>query len=117
MILKRQMSCRVPAALGLPSQSPAVTALPSQSPMVTALPEGEPRRESQEGRVIMRKANVFLYIGSLLLIGSVIFIIYALNHPEMSFPFENRVTYGIYIVYIIFTIVMFSLYIYMKKKK
>lgn len=30
---------------------------------------------------------------------AVVFVIFALNHPEMSFPWNNKITYGIYGVY------------------
>ena len=36
-------------------------------------------------------------------------LIFALNHPEMSFPWSNSITYVIYAVYLVITVFMFSI--------
>lgn len=63
----------------------------------------------------MKKSNVFLSIGCLLLLGAALFVILALNHPEMSFPWRNDVTYIIYSIYVVAIIAMFALWIKTKK--
>ena len=45
-----------------------------------------------------RKHSIIL--GCVLLIIAIIFIEYAVHHPEGSFPWENRVTFVIYGVYV-----------------
>ena len=37
------------------------------------------------------------------------FLIFALNHPEMSFPWSNSITYVIYVVYLVAAIIMFCI--------
>lgn len=41
---------------------------------------------------------------------------FALNHPEMSFPWSNNITYVIYVVYLVVTIFMFCISKKTKKK-
>lgn len=57
----------------------------------------------------MRKEKLFLLIGILMLLIAMIFILVALNHPEMSFPWSNTVTYIIYGIYVIIMILMFAM--------
>ena len=45
-------------------------------------------------------------IGIILLLVAAIFVVFALNNPQASFPWANSITYGIYIIYIIITIVL-----------
>ena len=40
-------------------------------------------------------------IGMIMLIVAIAFVVFALKHPETSFPWSNTVTYGIYAVYLI----------------
>lgn len=47
-------------------------------------------------------------IGAIMAVAAIIFVIFALNHPEMSFPWSNTVTYGIYIVYSVVTAVLLT---------
>lgn len=56
------------------------------------------------------------YIGFLMLALAIIFVGFALNHPEKSFPWSNTITYIIYGVYIIVMLLMFILPIIRKKK-
>ena len=64
----------------------------------------------------MKKAKIFLGIGFLMIIAAVKFVFFALNHPEMYFPWSNGVTYAIYAVYLIVMIVMFVLFVKAKNK-
>lgn len=48
--------------------------------------------------------NISNIMGIIMAIGGVIFFVFALNHPEMSFPWSNAVTYFLYLVYIGVTI-------------
>ena len=52
-------------------------------------------------------------IGAIMAVAAIIFVIFALNHPEMSFPWNNTVTYGIYTVYGVVTTILLT----SKKKK
>lgn len=47
------------------------------------------------------KNKKYLKIALTLLVIGIIFIFYALNHPEASFPWSNNITYIIYIVYLL----------------
>ena len=49
----------------------------------------------------MIKNKKYLKIALTLLVIGIIFIFYALNHPEASFPWSNNITYIIYIVYLL----------------
>lgn len=46
-------------------------------------------------------------IASIMLIVAVIFIVIALNNPQMNFYWDNKVTYTIYVIYIIIMIILF----------
>ena len=45
-------------------------------------------------------------LGLSLLVLAVCFVVYALGHPEGSFPWSNSVTYAIYLGYILLTVVL-----------
>lgn len=45
-------------------------------------------------------------IGIVMLVLAIAFIIFAFNHPEMSFPWSNTITYLLYGVYVIVTVVL-----------
>ena len=45
-------------------------------------------------------------IGLVMAVIAVVFVAFALNHPEMSFPWSNRITFGFYGVYILLMIVL-----------
>lgn len=47
------------------------------------------------------KNKKYLKMALTLLVIGIIFIFYALNHPEASFPWSNNITYIIYIVYLL----------------
>lgn len=47
-------------------------------------------------------------IGIVMLVLAVVFVIFALNHPEMSFPWSNTVTYLLYGVYLVAMVVFLA---------
>lgn len=56
------------------------------------------------------KHKIFLLIGIILTIVMVLFVLYAFQHPEMSFRCDRTITYIFYILYLIITIIMYVLY-------
>ena len=46
-------------------------------------------------------------ISIVMLIAGIIFAIYALSHPELSFPWSNKVTFILYAVYIVVMVFLF----------
>ena len=52
------------------------------------------------------KKSASRIIGLLMLIIAVIFIMFALNHPEMSFPWNNTITWLLYGLYVLVTVVL-----------
>ena len=52
------------------------------------------------------KNNILRILGVAMLCVAVIFVAFALCHPEMSFPWNNTVTYIIYGIYLIITAVL-----------
>lgn len=54
------------------------------------------------------KNKKYKKIAILILVIGIIFIFYALNHPESSFPWSNNITYIIYMVYLILIIYFVS---------
>ena len=61
---------------------------------------------SEFGEVIYMKKSTSRIIGLLMLIIAVIFIMFALNHPEMSFPWNNTITWLLYGLYVLVTVVL-----------
>lgn len=57
----------------------------------------------------MRKNYSFFIFGAGLCLFAVAFIIFAVTHPELSFPWPNWVTYTIYVLYAIYTIMVFCM--------
>ena len=47
-------------------------------------------------------------VGAALLAAAVIFVIFALNHPEMSFPWSNGITYTLYGAYAVITFLLLA---------
>lgn len=45
-------------------------------------------------------------VGRIMLAAAVVFVAVALVHPEMSFPWSNTVTYSLYAVYLVATVVL-----------
>lgn len=64
----------------------------------------------------MKKGKIFFGIGLLMIVVAIGFLIFALNHPEMSFPWSNSITYVIYAVYLVATVFMFCISKRMPKK-
>ena len=52
------------------------------------------------------KKSISRIIGVIMLIVAIAFIIFALNHPEKSFLWRNRITWLLYGVYFLVTIVL-----------
>ena len=47
------------------------------------------------------------WIAAAMLLLAVLFVVFALNHPEMSFPWRNGITYTVYGIYVITMAVLF----------
>ena len=45
-------------------------------------------------------------IGRIMLVIAIAFVVFALNHPEMSFPWSNTITWVLYGLYAIVTVVL-----------
>jgi hypothetical protein len=45
-------------------------------------------------------------IGLLMMLVAIVFVIFALNHPEMSFPWSNNITYTLYGMYALVTLIL-----------
>ena len=52
------------------------------------------------------KKNVSRIIGLIMAVTAVVFVVFALNHPEMSFPWSNTITWGLYGLYAIVVVVL-----------
>lgn len=46
-------------------------------------------------------------VAVVMLIGAIIFLLFALRHPDASFPWNNTVSYTIYATYFIFMVIFF----------
>ena len=53
------------------------------------------------------KKSTSRIVGLVMLIIAVAFIVFALNHPEMSFPWNNTITWLLYGLYVLVTVVLF----------
>ena len=52
------------------------------------------------------KKSISKIIGLTMLIIAIVFIMFALNHPEKSFPWSNTITWLLYGVYFLVTVVL-----------
>ena len=52
------------------------------------------------------KKSISRIIGLTMLIIAIVFIMFALNHPEKSFPWSNTITLLLYGVYFLVTVVL-----------
>ena len=52
------------------------------------------------------KKSTSRIVGLVMLIIAVAFITFALNHPEMSFPWNNTITWLLYGLYVLVTVVL-----------
>lgn len=51
--------------------------------------------------------KTFLYTAILLTVLGAVFLIFALSHPELSFPWSNKITYILYSLYLTIIIFLF----------
>lgn len=65
----------------------------------------------------MKKSQVFLSIGILMLIFAIIFIIYALFHPESSWSLPLGVVYTIYLIYFAANVTCFLIFAVSRHKE
>lgn len=73
-------------------------------------------RTKRKEKKVVKQSKVFLFIGILMVMVAIIFFVFALNHPEMSFNWSNTITYTIYIVYFVVMVAMFILSVVFRKK-
>ena len=52
------------------------------------------------------KKSISRIIGVIMLIVAIVFIVFALNHPEKSFPWNNTFTWLLYGIYFLVTVVL-----------
>lgn len=52
------------------------------------------------------KKSVSRIIGLVMSVIAIAFVVFALNHPEMSFPWSNTVTWVLYGLYAIVTVML-----------
>ena len=60
----------------------------------------------KKGGFVMTK-KISRIIGSIMFVAAIVFVIFALNHPEMSFPWSNTITYLLYGLYFVVMVIMF----------
>ena len=56
--------------------------------------------------VLCMKKRISRILGLIMLIIAIAFIVFALNHPEMSFPWNNTITWLLYGLYVLVTVVL-----------
>ena len=56
--------------------------------------------------VLYMKKSISRIIGVIMLIVVIVFIVFALNHPEKSFPWNNTITWLLYGIYFLVTVVL-----------
>ena len=71
---------------------------------VAILAESDNFRFDEE--VFYMKKSISRIIGVIMLIVAIVFIVFALNHPEKSFPWNNTITWLLYGVYFLLTVVL-----------
>ena len=52
------------------------------------------------------KKSISRIIGVIMLIVAIVFIVFALIHPEKSFPWNNTITWLLYGIYFLVTVVL-----------
>ena len=57
-------------------------------------------------KMLYMKKSISRIIGVIMLIVAIVFIVFALNHPEMSFPWNNTITWLLYGIYFLVTVVL-----------
>lgn len=63
----------------------------------------------------LKFSTKILLLAILLTAVAVLFVAFAFNHPELSFPFSMRLTMIIYAVYVSVTVLLYVLAILLKK--
>ena len=71
---------------------------------VAILAESDSFRFDEE--VFYMKKSISRIIGVIMLIVAIVFIMFALNHPEKSFPWNNTITWLLYGIYFLVTVVL-----------
>lgn len=66
---------------------------------------GKDNNQFTKGYECMKK-NFSRIIGFLMAVIAIAFVVFALNHPEMSFPWSNMVTWVLYGLYALVTAVL-----------
>ena len=61
---------------------------------------------SFDEEVLYMKKSVSRIIGLIMLIIAIVFIMFALNHPEKRFPWNNTITWLLYGAYFLVTVVL-----------
>lgn len=56
--------------------------------------------------VLYMKKSISRIIGVIMLIVAIVCIVFALNHPEKSFPWNNTITWLLYGIYFLVTVVL-----------
>ena len=71
---------------------------------VAILAESDNFRFDEE--VLYMKKSISRIIGLIMLIIAIVFILFALNHPEKSFPWNNTITWLLYGIYFLVAVVL-----------
>jgi hypothetical protein len=71
---------------------------------VAILAESDNFRFDEE--VLYMKKSISRIIGVIMLIAAIVFIVFALNHPEKSFPWNNTITWLLYGIYFLVAVVL-----------
>ena len=71
---------------------------------VAILAESDNFRFDEE--VFYMKKSISRIIGVIMLIVAIVFIVFALNHPEKGFPWNNTITWLLYGIYFLVTVVL-----------
>ena len=57
-------------------------------------------------KMLYMKKSISRIIGVIMLIVAIVFIVFALNYPEKSFPWNNTITWLLYGIYFLVTVVL-----------
>ena len=56
----------------------------------------------------MGRKTVCRLVGAAMLLFAALFIVFAFQNPQASFPWSNEVTYGIYFVYLVVMVLLLA---------
>ena len=59
-------------------------------------------------KMLYMKKRISRIIGVIMLIVAIVFIVPALNHPEKSFPWNNTITWLLYGIYFLVTVLLIA---------